>query len=62
MNDADTVKETWGDIDVYMKIYDSDQRETSYSFMFDDIMFSINVSDGVTKEDIKLMIEKAVRY
>lgn len=30
--------------------------------MFDDIMFSINVSDGVTKEDIKLMIEKAVRY
>ena len=48
--------------EVYMKIYDSDQRETSYSFMFDDIMFSINVSDGVTKEDIKLMIEKAVRY
>lgn len=61
MNDVDAVKENWGEIEVYIKTYDSDKRESLYSFIANDIIFTINTSEAVPKENVRQFVEKAVR-
>ncbi len=53
----DSIKEQWGETEIYVNTYYDDVKMTSYSFEKDDILVTIKVADNVQKGQIKQMIE-----
>jgi len=58
--DSDAVKELWNGIEVNIISYNNGEEETTYIFMYEDVLVTMNMPKMISKEEVKNMIEKAV--
>lgn len=58
---SDTVKEKWGNIEVYIATYESGDEEIVYMFSYNEVVVSVNVPKEMEYADIKNAIQKAVQ-
>ena len=56
----DTKQYNWGGLTVYLKPYDTGEKERTYNFIYKDIIISVNTSIEVEEKQIKRIIEEAV--
>ena len=57
---SDASVEQWGEITVYITKYTSGAKEATYRFIHEDLMVKIVVSESITTEQVKEMLENAV--
>lgn len=59
--ESDSIKDIWGDIEVFIKKYNDGTQETVYMFFYKEIFVRINAPTDLEKTQIKEMVKKAVQ-